>query len=109
MEPLNLLYQLGDYAVDPLGTLTFDDALDDFIRTCQAWRTKQITMLDSWKDAEIYITISPRGAKDVYLPQHIEFYERLNALGLEIYDRDGIYIRDPPGARFLEALRSNRN
>ena len=106
MHPLNILFRLDEYAPSPAETSSDQTLFDDFLETCRRWRTRRITMLQTWKEAE-RVLLSPINEWDCRrLPKRIDFYERVGALGVEICDRDGVHVTEAPGARFLEVLKN---
>ncbi|KIM24618.1 hypothetical protein M408DRAFT_317392 [Serendipita vermifera MAFF 305830] len=105
MKPLNLIYQFSDYAHPSVDETPDNTVLDQFISLCKRWRTEKMTILQPWRDAEIMMAEPIDDRSEYEIGTHVEFYERLVALGVVISDRDGVSIREPAGQRFLEALK----
>lgn len=105
MKPLNLIYRFSDRADEITDISPENTMVDQFIDVCKQWRTEKMTMLQSWREAEIMMAEPIDEHSEYVIGTHVEFYERLAALGVVISDRDGVSIGEPEGQRFLEALK----
>lgn len=112
MQPPTLMYRfLGSVLPRYLPSGAATDKrnfklLDEVGRACEQWRTKQMTMYETWKDAEAQMLGPISLQSHLMVGGHVGFYERLIALGVEIRDRDGTLITEPAGTNFLQALKA---